>query len=110
MRKTLLTAVVQFLVGLLVPIVVYMTGIGNGWEIIAFATGGAVVVTLVGLGFARLMGPNDAPIQALFFGALLGGLLASLLLLMPRAWGVTGLLLPVLGCVIGYHLGSLVRG
>ena len=109
MGKPMVVAAVQFLTGLLVPIVVYIAGIGDGWELIAFAVGGAVVVTLVGLAFGRLFAPSAAPKIALFFGALLGGLIASLLLLVPRAWGFAGMLLPVAGCVIGYHLASFVR-
>lgn len=104
--KQLFTISVQFISGLIVPIAVYAAGIGNGWELAAFAIGYALVVSGVGWIVARLMGGETPPFLRVFVGALIGGAAGALLLLIPLVWGFAGLLLPLLGAIVGYHVAT----
>lgn len=106
--RALITIILQFVIGLFVPVAVYAAGIGNSWELVAFAIGYALVVSAIGWIVARLMSGETPSLVRVFVGALIGGALGAALLLIPVAWGFAGVLLPLLGAIAGYHLADLI--
>ena len=94
------------MIGLIVPIAVYVSGIGNGWELAAFAVGYALVVELIGWLSVRLTGRDAPALTRLLTSVLIGRAIGSALLLVPIAWGVAGMFVPLVGAIIGYQVAA----
>ncbi|MEM7127293.1 MAG: hypothetical protein AAF702_13255 [Chloroflexota bacterium] len=108
MIQTIVTIFLQLILGMMATVGVYFSGIGNGWELVAFPIVHSLVVCLVGALIERLWGGENPPLLRLFLGALVLSAIGAALLLIPRAWGFQGVLMPLVGAIIGYQVMSFV--
>ena len=104
--QKIVTIVAQLIVGIIATFAIYFIGIGNGWELVAFAIVDAIVITIVGVLVQQQMGGTPPPFLKLFIGALIFSAIGAALLLIPIAWGFQGTLLPIVGAIIGYHFAA----
>ena len=102
--KSFITILVQLVVGVIATMGIYISGIGNGWELVAFPIVHAIVVCVVGIVIHRMGGGDHLPLPRIFIGTLIGGAIGSAFLLIPIAWGFQGVLLPLVAAVTGYQL------
>ena len=101
MVKTVIIIVLQLIISVISVIVTYIMGIGNGWEIAAFALW-ATLIAIIG---GRFVGGQSSMI-----GAIIGAIIGAALLFIPSvAFGFQGAFLPYIGALLGYYIPGLMR-
>lgn len=100
MTENITTIIAQLILGFIAVMIVYFAGIGNGWEIVAMPIGCTVAALVGGLLTGRALTTRVA------IGTLVGSGLVAALLLIPIAWGFAGVLLPIVGAILGFHVAS----
>ncbi len=103
--QKIVTLVTQFIFSWIIGTVSFIAvPIGNGWELVSLPIFFSIGVCAAGWLVARLFKNPISLTPTIFLWTLLFSGLGSAILMIPRAWGLQGLLLPILGAMAGYHL------